>query len=252
MAEKKEYLIEFDDIILRRARKDDNMEDIAKLLYDTDPYIYPYWFNNDIEEAANVIAPRMYEDGFIFNYENCYIAIDKETEKIVGVVCAITPDTNLEYDYSDLMNINNNYKFTIENYIKYLIDEVNEKKYMYLTNISIDVNYRSKKIGTRILKNFIEQMHESGYDEIGFDCLMHNLRAKNLYHSLGFKEVADGIGFDGTDDSTVEVVFFKKKNTPYTSEDFQMLADTNIKETDLAREKYLYEALNRKKANGEE
>ena len=58
--------------------------------------------------------------------------------------------------------------------------------------------------------------------------------------------------FDGTDDSTVEVVFFKKKNTPYTSEDFQMLADTNIKETDLAREKYLYEALNRKKANGEE
>ena len=77
MAEKKEYLIEFDDIILRRARKDDNMEDIAKLLYDTDPYIYPYWFNNDIEEAANVIAPRMYEDGFIFNYENCYIAIYK-------------------------------------------------------------------------------------------------------------------------------------------------------------------------------
>ena len=86
-------------------------------------------------------------------------------------------------------------------------------------------------------------MHEAGFDEIGFDCLMHNLRAKNLYHSLGFKEVAEGIGFDGTENSTVEIVFFKKKSTPYTKEDFQMLPSSNVKEVDLKREKYLYDCL---------
>ena len=93
-------------------------------------------------------------------------------------------------------------------------------------------------------------MHQAEFDEIGFDCLMHNLRAKNLYHSLGFKEVSEGIGFDGTDNSTVEIVFFKKKSSAFTANDFQMMPDSDVKTNDLAREKYIYEALTRKK-NGE-
>ena len=115
-----------------------------------------------------------------------------------------------------------------------------------LINVSVDIEYRSNKIGTRMLTNFIEQMHGAGFVEIGFDCLMHNLRVKNLYHSLGFKEVSEGYGFDGTEHSTVEVVFFKKKSTPYTKEDFQMLPSSNVKEIDLKREKYIVEALKKK------
>ena len=42
MDKKKDYKIGFEDIILRRASKDDNMADIAKLIYETDPYIYPF------------------------------------------------------------------------------------------------------------------------------------------------------------------------------------------------------------------
>lgn len=236
-----------DNIIFREVTKEDNMEDIARLLYDTDPYIYPYWFNDDVEEAVNVLAPKMLEDGFIFNYKNCRVAVDQDNGKIVAMLCSINPNTNLEYDYSNLSSVNNNYKFIVDDYLKYLINEVNEKKFVYLTNISVDVDYRGKKVGSRILKDWVKRTDEEGYTEIGFDCLMHNLRAKNLYHSLGFKEVAEGIGFDGTIYSTVETVFFKRKTTPYTEEDFQMLSDTSVKETDLSREKYIYDALNKKK-----
>ena len=154
---------------------------------------------------------------------------------------------NVEYDYSELSNVNDNYKFIVDDYLKYLINEVNEKKFVYLTNIAVDVDYRGKKVGSRILKDWVKRTDDEGYTEIGFDCLMHNLRAKNLYHSLGFKEVAEGIGFDGTIYSTVETVFFKRKTVPYTDEDFQMLSDTSVKETDLSREKYIYESLNKKK-----
>ena len=244
---KKSYKVDFEDIVLRRATIDDDLKEIAKLIYETDPYIYPFWFNNNIDEAIEVLIPRMKEPGFIFYYENFYVAYSKELEKIVGICGAIDPTTNLDYDYTNLININDNYKFTVENYLKVLIDEVEEKKYMYLTNICIDTNLRSKKIGKRLLKYFIEQMHEEGFDEIGFDCLMHNLRAKNLYHSLGFKEVYEGFGFDGTDHSTVEIVFFKKKSTPYTAKDFQMLPNTNVKNNDLKREKYIYDAINKKR-----
>ena len=244
--EKKDYKVGFEDIILRRAKKEDNMEDIAKLIYQTDPYIYPFWFNNNVEEAVKVLVPRIQEPGFIYNYENCYVAYDLNTEKIVGIVCAIDPTTNLKYDYSDLEKVNENYKFTIEHYVKVLIEEVKEKKYMYLVNVSVDEAYRSNKIGTRMLKYFVEQMHEAGFDEIGFDCLMHNLRAKNLYHSLGFKELSEGFGFDGTNYSTVEIVFFKKKATAYTQKDFQMLPDSDVKKNDLERERIIFSNLKNK------
>lgn len=244
---KKSYEIHLEDIVLRRATIDDDLKEIAKLIYETDPYIYPYWFNDNIDEAIEVLVPRMKEEGFIFYYENFYVAYSKELNKIVGICGAIDTTTNLDYDYSNLSNVNDNYKFTVENYLKVLIEEVEEKQYMYLTNICIDTNLRSKKIGKRLLKYFIEQMHEAGFDEIGFDCLMHNLRAKNLYHSLGFKEVSEGFGFDGTNHSTVEIVFFKKKSTPYTAKDFQMLPNTNVKNNDLKREKYIYDSINKKK-----
>ena len=247
MNEKKSYEINLEDIILRRARKDDNMEDIAKLIYETDPYIYPFWFNNDINEALEYLVPKIQEPGYIYNYENCYVAYANDINKIVGVVCAIDPTTNLDYNYEDDESINERYKFTINNYVKEIIKEVEEKKYMYLVNVCIDEEYRSNRIGSRLLRYFIEQMHQAGFDEIGFDCLMHNLRAKNLYHSLGFKEVSEGIGFDGTDHSTVEIVFFKKKSSAFTSEDFQMLPSSDVKVNDLKREKYIFDAIKAKK-----
>lgn len=247
--EKKDYKVGFEDIILRRAKADDNMEEIAKLLYQTDPYIYPFWFNDSVEEAIKVLVPRMKEPGFIYHYENCYVAYDLDAKKIVGVVCAIDPTTNLNYDYSELSKVNDKYNFTINNYVKELINEVTNKKYMYLVNVSVDVDYRSNKIGKRMLSYFVEQMHEAGFDEIGFDCLMHNLRAKNLYHSLGFKEVSEGFGFDGTNNSTVEIVFFKKKSTAYTQKDFQMLPDSDVKKNDLERERIIFDALKKKEKN---
>ena len=246
---KKSYEVKFDDIVLRRARDDDNMADIARLIYQTDPYIYPFWFHDDEEEAVRVLVPLLQEPGFIFYYENFYVAYDRYLNKILGIVSAIDPTTDLDYDYSMLEMVNHQYEFTVNHYLKELIKEVTEKKYMYLVNVAVDVHYRSRRIGSRLLKYFIEQMHEVGFEEIGFDCLMHNLRAKNLYHSLGFKEVAEGIGFDGTEHSTVEIVFFKKKSTPYTAKDFQMLPNSNVKNNDLKREKYIYECLNAKKKN---
>ncbi len=167
--------------------------------------------------------------------------------KIVGIVCAIDPTIDLSYDYSKLESISYNYKYTINNYVKPIINEVVENKYMYIVNCCIDEDYRGNKIGSRMLRFFIEQMHEAGYEDIGFDCLMHNLSAKNLYHTLGFKEVSEGIGFDGTPYSTVETVFFKKKSTPFTKEDFQNMPDYNTRKNDEAREKIIFENISKKK-----
>ena len=132
--EEKDFKVSFEDITLRRANADDNMEEIARLVYQTDPYIYPFWFDNDIEEATKVLAPLLREPGFLYHYKNCYVAHDTATNKIIGFVCAIDPTSNLDYDYSKLESVNDHYKFTIENYVKPVINETLEKKYMYIVN----------------------------------------------------------------------------------------------------------------------
>ena len=208
---KNDYLLIVDEIELRRANKDDNMEELAKLVYNTDPYIYPFWFDNNEEKAIEVLKKLIREKGFIYNYENMYIAYDKTTGHIVGLVNAIDYTTDLDYDYTNLINTNTNYKFVVENYIYELIKLVKDEHTMYVVNCCVNKELRGKRIGTVLLGNFIKNMENAGFEKIEFDCLLHNVRAKNLYHSLGFKEMYTGIGFNGTENPTYpEIVYFKR------------------------------------------
>lgn len=221
MIEKKSYFVEDEEIVFRRAKLDDNFEEIASLIYDTDPYIYPFWFKNNIEEAKLFLKDKIKEEGFIFNYNNIYIAYDKTTKHIVGILCAVDKSVNLEYDYSGVEKINHNYSFTIKNYIKPIIEEVLENDFLYISNVCVDKNYRGKSIGTNLLGYFISQMEVAGFDKFALDCLLHNLRAKNLYHNFSFKEMKEIVGFDGTENSKVEVVSMLRKKGSYLPEEFQ-------------------------------
>jgi len=220
---KNSYLVEKDLIIFRRARLGDNMEEIAELIYETDPYIYPFWFENDKSEGVRVLSEKMLEPGFIFYYDNLYVAYDKTIGRILGVICALDKSINLNYDYTNLESVNDRYSFTIKNYIKVLINEVEDSRsdYMYISNVCVDTGYRGKHIGTKMLGYFITQMEKAGFNSFGLDCLLHNLRAKNLYHSFMFKEMKEIIGFDGTDHSKIEVVSMLRKKGAYLPEEFR-------------------------------
>lgn len=219
---KNNYLIENEDIEFRRASENDSFEEIAELIYYTDPYIYPFWFNNDVNEAKKMLSKLLNKPGFIFNYNNIYVAYDKTTSHIIGILCALDYTINLDYDYDNLKSINQNYCYTINHYIEEILKEVKSNNSMYISNICIKDCYRSKKIGSHLMGYFISQMEQAGYDVFALDCLLHNLRAKNLYHSFGFKEMKEIIGFDGTDYSKIEVVSFLRKKGNYFPDEFQI------------------------------
>lgn len=56
---KNAYIIEDEKIIFRRAKYTDNFIEIAELIYKTDPYIYPFWFKNDMEEAIEILSKKL-------------------------------------------------------------------------------------------------------------------------------------------------------------------------------------------------
>ena len=74
---KNKYLVENDEIEFRRANLNDNLDDIAELIYKTDPYIYPFWFNNNIEEAKKYLKQLLTRPNNLFNIDNLYVAFAK-------------------------------------------------------------------------------------------------------------------------------------------------------------------------------
>ena len=219
---KNSYKVDLEDIVCRRAKKTDNMAEIATLIYQTDPYIYPYWFENSVDKAIEFLSDKILMPGFVFNYENIYVAEDKKSKKIIGLIVALDPSVNLNFDYTPYIKISENYKKAIEDYIYECINDVVNNDSLYLMNCAVLEECRGRKIGTKLLGHFIKNMEKAGFKNFRLDCLLHNLRAKNLYHSMGFKEMKEIVGFDGTDHSTVEVVSFLRKKGNYYPEEFQI------------------------------
>ena len=117
--------MDLDKLIIRKPTPEDNLEKIAELLYNTDPYIYPYWFET-LEKCKKELPPLLLEKKFFFALDNLYITIDSTNNEIIGVVCILDKNVDLSYDYTKLKEKNERYKFTIENYIMSLVDEVKD------------------------------------------------------------------------------------------------------------------------------
>ena len=199
------------DIAFRKATPNDDLEKIAELLYYTDDYIYPYWFGS-VENCRKELTPLLTKDKFFFNVNNLYIAVNKEDNAVLGVVCIVDRHTDLGYDYSELEKVNERYAFTIENYIKGLIEEVKEAEFAYISNVCVDPNHRDLHIGTFLLSQLIQEYKSKMYKEIVLDVLAENPRAIHLYQKMGFEQSSDIFpGFNDPKEPRPDVFTMKNK-----------------------------------------
>lgn len=190
------------ELTFRKAKATDNLEEIAELIYNTDEYIYPYWFGN-LENCKKELPNLMLEDKFFYNYNNFQIAIDKSNNKIVGVVCIVDKDVDLSYDYDKIKNKNERYNFTVENYIYDLIQEVKESDFAYISNVCVSKEYAGKKIGTRLL-NYVIEVYKK---KIVLDVLTENPGAIHLYKKLGFEQTSEVFkGFNSPTEEKPDVI----------------------------------------------
>ena len=191
--------MDLNELIIRKPTSDDDLEKIAELLYNTDPYIYPYWFET-LDKCKKELTPLLLEKNFFFALDHLYITIDSNNNDIIGVICIIDKNDDLSYDYSELKKKNERYKFTIENYIEGLIEEVDNADFAYISNVCVDANYRGKHIGKTMLNYVIDIYKKKLYDYIVLDVLAENPGAIKLYQNLGFEQFTEV--FQGFNDPT--------------------------------------------------
>ena len=183
---------------IREALKTDNFNDIIKLIYETDNYIYPSMCDGNYELFEKIMQNLIIEDN-LFSYKNMIIAC--EDDKVVGLLLYLNNKAKLpgkQHDSFDLV---------ISDYFSDLIKKI-DGNHIYINNLCVDKDYRGIGIGTKLV-NYLFRMLDS--KNIFFDCLEDNIVAVNFYKKIGFDVTDRCPGFAGNETEQVSCLKFEWK-----------------------------------------
>ncbi len=182
-------------INFRFANEKDNMKEIAKLIYDTDPYIYPCWFGYSEREGIERLSKLLISSkpSYLYHFSHFYLALDGD--RVVGLVDYISSEATNEY-YEDEMKGLDNYTLVYDKYLQPSVDEMSGvKDKLQVHCFCVDSNYRRHGIGFQLLNNFLREGEKMGYKKFFLCCLRDNVPANNLYKKAGFKKQLETVGF---------------------------------------------------------
>ena len=179
------------------AREDDDIRAIARCLYETDPYIYPYAYA-DAEDPAWVetVACGFAAKRNVFSRAHLSVALKGDT--IVGVLCTLPCGTALTFaeDLPERLREGDAFHGVNEGYFKPLIEESLDLCGYNVSNLCVAAPYRGLGIGEALLEFGVERY---GTSPIYLDVIASNTPAVRLYQKLGFAIQKEYLGFSGSD-----------------------------------------------------
>ena len=176
------------DIKIFKATIKDDAKEIAKLVYDTDPYIYPQ-FSITETDAINMISEMIKSDDTIFSYKNCILA--KDGEKIVGLIVFLN-NADMSNDYSKWNN-SPEMDHVIKSYILAIKEECEGQDFVYISNVSVNPDYRGQGIATRMMEFLFELYPDH---QFLLEVLKENDNVVRLYQNRGFVITDEYKGFN--------------------------------------------------------
>ena len=165
---------------------EDMMENIAGLIYDTDPYIYPAMFGTR-ENALELIPELIQNDDSMFCLDNLYVA-EYEGE-IVGLVLWIKGKLN--WSEEKFCRISEKCRIPISQYLgivtKKYIDSYADVKdgVISIINFCVSQEVRDIGIGSQLMESFLKTHR---HEPLELCVLEENSAAVKLYQKYGFME----------------------------------------------------------------
>ena len=144
---------------------------IATLQYNVDFRTYDTLFGSK-EKAIKSIAKNLEKD-------NC-VGVIYDNEKIIGILVAYTRDTQPKIHFKSL-------RLLFVGILDYFVICDIKKDDIYIAEIAIDENQRSKGYGTKVIKDVIDYAKKNDYKRVILDADFRNPKAKALYERIGFK-----------------------------------------------------------------
>ena len=148
-----------------------DLNKIATLKYDVDFRTYDKLFSSK-EKAIKTLEKNLKKE------ENTKVIYDNDN--IIGMLTVYTYDKQPKTHFNSL-------KLLIVDIWDYLVICDIKKDDLYIAEIAIDENQRSKGYGTKVIEDIIDYAQKKGYKRVILDTDFKNTKAKSLYERLGFK-----------------------------------------------------------------
>lgn len=184
------------NIHIQKASIFDDFERIAQLIFGTDEYIYPFWFEDD-PRPMDTLAKLIGIQGSIFYYDHIFVAV--ESDKIMGIIVYLHARSNLTYDYHDCYQ--RNFQYTYDNYLSHIIQQAKTASVdtAVLSNMCIAEEYRGRGLGVQIMSETVNAICAEGFRHLTLDCLAKNSAAMQTHQKAGFYLAGGDLGFNGYD-----------------------------------------------------
>lgn len=180
-----------EQLVVRKLKLTDDLAQVARLIYDTDAFIFPYLYKNDVTGAVPTLI-KMVERDTIYNYRNITVAV--LGKEVVGIIIAKeTPIVMNEEEMKGCIVCNEEggkrFKKTYDEYYKLFEDE---PQGVYIANVCVDKRYRGRGIAKQMLAAFLKEEPQKTYH---LETVKDNPSALKLYQGLGFEIVTEYLGF---------------------------------------------------------
>ena len=178
---------------ISRARSNDKKVEIAKCLYETDPYIYPEAFGDDSEKAIKAISRLIGMDDSLLDYKNLLVA--RYNGQVCGVCLLSDGTSSWNRDAikkrigSDLLpeTLLDGFNHASEQYFETFVNEP-LKNEIEVIAFSVDEGFRRKRVGSAIMTELIKR---HGDKKITLTVLSNNFAAISMYEKKGFVRVGE-------------------------------------------------------------
>ena len=178
------------NLLCRPLNLQDDLRQVARLVYYTDDYVFPYLYDNDIAVCEKVV-PNMIRGNTIYNYKNIRVAVCDD--KIVGIVVYQRTPIKVGMDemcrcfFDAGVAVGSRFAKVYNEYYKLLNDE---PEGIYIANVCVDKRYRGMGVAKQMLGTFL-----SDDETYHLETVKANLGALHLYQGLGFQIDCEYAGF---------------------------------------------------------
>lgn len=179
-------------LVIRMLSPNDDISQVAKLIYSTDPYVYPNWFDS-IDDGIKVIS-HMIDLPTLYNRKNITVAV-MPNGVIAGVVVSkqtpFVEDVKYISQAFKLANVKED-KRSQGVFEAYYLKMGGADDGYYIANVAVDSAYRNCGIATSMLRVVLEQKKFCS-----LECVIANNVAWKLYQKLGFEIAFEYPGVHG-------------------------------------------------------
>lgn len=181
-----------DNLEIRRLTAEDDLKAVARLIYYSDNYIYPFLFEDDIHVAEKVLVNMILGDT-VYNYKDIHVALS--SGQIIAMI--ITKPVPLKIDHESIIKcfveaavpVGARFVRVFNEYFKLLEDEPPD---FYVANLAVDKMFRGMGVGKTLMQSVLNA--NSTYH---LEVVKANDNAVKLYKKIGFKIDCEYPGFTG-------------------------------------------------------